>query len=491
MNRGNWIMLILLVGLATFYYVHDIKGKPEKEKAEKQAKRFFPDIEKSDVAGVKVERLKPAPGATPFVHDMVKDNGVWVLQGSEPKVLRTGSLGSTVKSLVELERADDMNSEGSKPIPADFGLDKPSFKVTIRDKKGQERSLLLGDKTPDEQGYYATLGEGQTISAVNSTLPDLLEGNVDNIRETSPVVFESSTANKVVIESASGPPIEVALAKPREDSGDDDTDDGMEITDLNEEWKILKPEAAEADGNKVRDLLNSWKNVQFGRFLKASEKVDFGSPTVKLTISVDRQSKPFVIEVGSAVPGKPGLYYARRSPPGETMVLEIKDFKMLEPKLAHVLQQHLYVFQPEQVTRLEATVEGTKISATKSGDKWKVSDPKAPAGSDEESRGLAANDLVWELKNLEWKDKADPATLPKEWKERASIEVFDKDKKSLGKVSLGSLGPQAVGAFVRDAKGNTYVLDKDPFSRWQDIKLRLEGKAPKALTPTPQPSATP
>ena len=484
MSRGNWAMLALVAGLGGFYYWHDVVGKPARETAETESKRFFPGLLKPDITEVKVEQLK-APSGTPFVHDMVMENGVWVLEQKDPVVLRTTSLGSAIKNLVELQRAESMD-KGAKAT--EFGLDKPSYRLTLRDKKGTDHTLLLGDKTPDDQGYYATLGEGKSIAAVNSTMTELLESNVDTVRETNPLTFESSTANKIVIESSSGPPIEVALAKPREDPGDGgESDDGIEITDLKDEWTVLKPESAEADGNKVRDLLGSWRNVKLGRFMKADEKVDFSHPVVKMTVYVDRQPKPFTLEIGSAVPGKPGLYYARRTPPSEQMVLEIKDYKLLEPKVLSLLQRHLYVFQPEQVTRLVANLDGLKVEATKSAGAWSIKEPKTP-GVDAAQQESALNDLVWEVKNMEWASKPEASKVPKDWKDRGSIELFSEDKKSLGKVRLGSTGPLGVGAFVQDDKGAVYVLDKDPGPRWQDLKLRLQGKGPKT---TPKPGAPP
>ncbi|MBX3167943.1 MAG: DUF4340 domain-containing protein [Candidatus Eremiobacteraeota bacterium] len=480
MNRGNLVALLLVAGLGAFFYMHDVKGGKERKAKETQEKRYFPELEKKDVTSLKIEKL----GAPSFVHEMSKENGIWVLQGKEPVVLRTASTGQSVKALVELQKAEDAGDATSKP--EDFGLDKPSYKLTLKDRKGQDHSLLLGAKTPDDSGYYVTPGPGKPITSIATSLTDLLDPATDNQREMSPLVFEPSTANKIVLESAGGPPIEVALSKPREDSGtDDDSDDGMEIQDLGEEWKVVRPEAAAADGAKIRDLLFNWRSVKVGRFMKADEKVAFEPSTVKLTVYVDRQSKPFVLDVGPGVPGKPGLYYARRTPPNEQMVLEIKDFKLLEPKLANVLQRHLYVFQPEEATRLEATIDKLKIEGSKSQDSWKVTAPKV-AKDKEEAQKTAASDLVWELKNLEWSSKPDAKSVG-EWKERAALEAWGEDKKSLAKVSLGQPGPNGQGAYVKDGAGVVYLVEKDPYQRWVDIKLRLEGKGP-AVTPTPKPA---
>lgn len=480
MNRGNLVALLLVAGLGAFFYMHDVKGGKERKTQETQEKRYFPELEKKDVTSLKIEKL----GAPPFVHEMSKENGIWVLQGKEPVVLRTASTGQAVKALVELQKAEDAGDATAKP--ADFGLDKPSYKVTLKDRKGQAHSLLLGAKTPDDSGYYVTPGPGKPITSIATSLTELLDPSTDGQREMSPLAFEPSTANKIMLESSGGPPIEVALSKPREDSGtDDDSDDGMEIQDLGEEWKVLRPEAAEADGAKIRDLLFNWRSVKVGRFMKADEKAAFEPSTVKLTVYVDRQSKPFVLDVGQAVPGKPGLYYARRMPPNEQMVLEIKDFKLLEPKVANVLQRHLYVFQPEEATRLEATIDKLKIEGTKGEDSWNVTAPKV-AKEKADAQKTAASDLVWELKNLEWSSKPDAKSVG-EWKERAALEAWDEDKKSLGKVSLGQPGSNGQGAYVKNGAGVIYLVEKDPYQRWVDIKLRLEGKGP-AVTPTPQPA---
>ena len=473
MSRGNLIALLLLVGLGAFFFLHDIHKPPAD-----QDKRIFPNLEKKNVASLKVEKY----GAPAFTHEFAKQNGVWVLQGPEPMVMRTASFGQSVKGLVEVKRGEDVGDKA-----AEFGLDKPAYKLTLKNRSGGENTLFLGSKTPDDSTYYAQTDPGKPICTLATPPGDLLETAVDSVREQSPLVFEPSTANKIILEPANGPAIELALSKPREDVGpDDDSDDGMEISDLSEEWKITRPTALQADAAKVRDLLFNWRSIKLGRFMKFDEKAAFEPATLKMTVFVDRQSEPFVLQVGQMVPGKPQLYYARRMPPSEPMVLEIKSFAMLEPKASSLEQRHLYVFQPEDASRLEATVDGVKIEGTKGGESWSVSAPKV-AKEKQEAQKTAASDLVWELKNLEWASKPDPKSVG-EWKERASLEAWDSDKKSLGKVSLGQPGPNKVGAYVRDAAGTIYLTEKDPYQRWVDIKVRLEGKGP---TPTPTPAAQP
>lgn len=487
MSKGNYAMLVLVAGLGTFYYVHDIKGKEEREKAETQQKRLFPAIEKPDVTEVKIERLKAGAGAQPWVHDIALEHGIWVLQGNQKEVLRTSSIGQAVKSLVELQRADVISDSPTPANRGEFGMDKPTFRITLIDKKNQNYSLLFGDKTPDDNGYYVAPSDKAPIATVNTTLPELLDSNVDAARETSPVVFEPSTINKLKLEPANGSTVEVALAEPREHSADEASDDGMEITDLNEKWQVTEPEKGPADWAKIRDYLWNWRNLKVGRFLQPGEKPDFTHPVLRLTAYVDGQKDPFVIEVGSAVPGKSGMYYARRMPPEEAVVLEFSDPKLLEPGLQTVQQRHFAVFQPEDATRVEGSIDGMKISATKSDEQWQVSQPKPTnpkVGPDQ--LAAAAGDLVWELKNAEWAEKLPANDAPKNWKQRGTLQVFGSSG-SLGKLELGPPTADGKGAYVKDEKGNLYRMAADPYSRWHDIKERLEGKV--VATPTPTPAA--
>lgn len=476
-NWTNWIMLIVMVGLGCFYYLHDGGGGPQTGPT--PGKAFFPNLKMSDIVALKVERLKESAGVKPFVHEITLKNTIWTLQGAEPMALRTLTTAQGIKSLVELEKDEEISGEGINPKPEEFGVDKPTFKLTLTDKNSKQHSFMLGDKTPDDQGYYAITGPGQPIYAIKSTLAELTESNPDAMRETSPITFESSLVNKIQVESQAGPPLEMVLSKPREDAGGEEMEPGMSIQDLNEEWKITKPEAVAADPDKVRGLVASWKAVKVGRFMKASEAMDLSKPTVKLTFWVDRASDPFTLTVGSAVPGKNNLYYAERSHPPEKMVLEINDYKLLEPKQRTVQQMHLYTFQPEDVKKLVATIEGTRIEATKSDSDWSVKEPKVP-GVKAEDQGAALNDLVWEVKNMEWLDQ--PKNPPNAWKERASIELFGEKGKSLGKILLGQ------GGYIRNDKNVDYRIEKDPMPRWKDIVLRLQGKGPK---PTATPAANP
>ena len=104
MSRGNLIALLLLVGLGAFFFLHDIHKPPAD-----QDKRIFPNLEKKNVASLKVEKY----GAPAFTHEFAKQNGVWVLQGPEPMVMRTASFGQSVKGLVEVKRGEDVGDKAA------------------------------------------------------------------------------------------------------------------------------------------------------------------------------------------------------------------------------------------------------------------------------------------------------------------------------------------------------------------------------------------
>lgn len=483
MSKTQLAMLLLLVGAAIFYYVHDIKGKPEREKAETAAKRLFPELKKDGLTELTLEKLKDPKSKEVLTYS----DGKWMSQGPPAQLLGVQEVGTPIKSLVEVQRKKELTSTPGPDILKEYGLDQPAYKVTFKAKDGKSETLLLGSKTPDDAGYYARTSETGPVVSVGGEFGTLLTTAVDTLREKSPLPVEPSKANRVVITQADGKQLEAKLREAREKPLEDTPDD-VTITNLSEEWDLAQPEKAEADGGKVRDLLWAWKNLKAGRFLKPEEKVDFSKPTLKLEVWSDGQDKPQILEVGSAVEVKKNMYYLRRQNPEEVMVVELADPKILKPEANSLKNRHLAQFEVDQVERVEVTAGNVEIAAKKSGEHWKFTKPATP-NSDEAARDQAVNDLLWDVKNAEW---TEPTPEKRELKPRIKVSIFDKEDKPLGTVILGEATGKA--ALVQQGDDKTvYKLADDPFPKWEGIIRRASEQTPVATPGTPPgpPTMTP
>ncbi len=481
MNRNQAIMGVLVVGLGGFYYWHDVEGKPKREAAETKAKRLFPEMKREELSSVTVERLKATGADKTFKRQIARKHGLWILESEPlPEVLNTLSMSNAMKSLIEIQRGDSLNeteSPNAKLNPAEFGLDKPSYKIDMKTADGKAHTLLIGDKTPEGHGFYVQ-ADGGSIESANTSMTELLETAPDKMRETSPVTYEPGRMNKVTVTLPDGKKIAAELAKPREKSKDDIDDPSIVITDLNEEWNLTSPKATKADAQKIRNFLNVWKGAKHGRFLGADEKVDFSKPYLKVEAFVDGEKDPYVFELGPNVPAKPTMRYLRRLNPEEVMVIEMDNPKLLEIAEDSFDQKHLAVFEPDDIKKVELQVKDQTVSGSRKDQTWTISKPAKPGG-DEKAIESALGDLLFDLKSLEWKSKTSGSLS-----QVAKLELMDKDGKKILSLLLGQESGKGRLAQVEDSK-DLLLLEPDPLNKYEAILKRITSAA------TPSPSATP
>ena len=486
MSRLNAALVLLVVALGIFFYI-DNRMAPAKLEKEKNEKRLFPGVKIEELVGTSVEKLKEK-GAPKM--SLKKDGLLWYSDdGSQRMTLGNTMVGGSLRSLVELTRNESLDQDTN---PAEFGLDKPVFRITMTFKNGKTQELIVGDMTPDDTAFYVRAGDGK-VATIPKAISDLLDAKIDRFRETGVMPYDPSKVNRLVMTGPKGT-VEVGLEKPRELKSDEMLDEGIQITDLSEKWRISRPEAAPADANKVRDVLFALKNARAERFLNPTEKVDFSKPSVHIEVGIDGVEKPFKIDIGSTVPVKPTLYYVRRYDPDETMVVTLSDQKILDPKVETFLQRHLTNnFEPGEVGKLSAIIDGQELAASRSGNDWRFSKPDRATSNVTIQNGVA-NDFLNDVKNLEWTSRA--AAAPPQWKDRAQVQVFGKDGKSLGNFTVGP-AVESGGVYAKkDGDSQVYQLATDPISKWQSQSGRLLATPkptftpkPGALIPTPVPVA--
>ena len=86
------------------------------------------------------------------------------------------SLASTfqkVEAVRELKNADALSG---------YGLDKPTYTVSVKDKTGKSMTYYIGNATGEN--YYVTYGDKSKIYTVSSDITSSLSYSLDNLIET-------------------------------------------------------------------------------------------------------------------------------------------------------------------------------------------------------------------------------------------------------------------------------------------------------------------
>ncbi len=484
--RGTFFMLLLLAGLGAFWYFHDVQGAQVREEAREKEERLFPDLEAGQLQSLRLVDSKDPDGPPLLVE---KEGTRWVIRGERDLLASQDDLSSLTEQLANLRRASVIAEAPAEQDLVQYGLDKPRRRLELGTSQGQ-RTLLLGDRTPDDRSFYARTSQTGPVLEVDSVFMTILEKPVQDLREKSPLPLEPSSVERLVIKPEQGP--EIVLVKEASKETSKETEGETSALGLSERWRLEAPIQAQADPRKVSEFLWSWRSLAAGRFLGPSEKTDFSKPVMTLEAWTPGDSSPLKLEVGPRVQVKPGLVYVRRSNPQEVLVLDLVERE--EQLLGHTAEdfedRHLLAFAEDQVDRIEVALGQEKIQARRIRAGWDVREP-ADAVKDESVRNSAVSDVLFEALDLQWTSRTANGAPDSLAAPRATLRFLDKTGEVLGTLLIGP--PRAEGGVwvANQSSGPVFALEEDPLEKMRASLQRLKGSSPGASAsptgPPPEP----
>ncbi|HUW84783.1 MAG TPA: DUF4340 domain-containing protein [Phycisphaerae bacterium] len=262
-----------------------------------------------------------------------------------------------------------------------YGLDEPFARVTLTTRsevkpeepteedqattqpttqpqyETKEWTILIGSFVGlQEERRHAKLGDSTAVVAVdarsaNKLLPDLLE-----VRDKRITPANTFKINKLVV---AGRTESVTLEK----EGD--------------RWRIIAPEAAEADKGKVDEVIRAIRGLQAVSFVDSPD--DLGSfglaePRVELKLYVTGQVEPEIIRVGRRSPSGRMLYVQRGGEESVSVVKADEAEKLLVSPVSFGPRRILSV-PLAQIRQIELTRDQTRMVLAKKTDRWRIYEP--------------------------------------------------------------------------------------------------------------------
>jgi hypothetical protein len=246
--RTTGILFLVAAALGAFVYFYEVRGGPEREEAERQAKRLFPGIEAGDVESISVTTTDGKEARVARVE------GAWRVLAPIDFPGDPTALDGMANALASLESETVL--EEPQPL-AVYGLVEPARTVRFV-AKGEEKSLRVGKKSPVGANSYAATAADKPVYAVPTFRVQTLEKSLDDLRDKRVLVFDREQVQRIRVAWLDGG---VLLEK---------ADDG---------WKLLEPVVGPADATTVQGLLSSLS------FLRAKSFVDAPPPDAELGLA--------------------------------------------------------------------------------------------------------------------------------------------------------------------------------------------------------------
>ena len=336
-SRSTYFYLAVAFGL--FCYVAFIDKKIPTTKEIELAKTKVFDLNPDDVIGVEITNPHGL-----FIFQKI--DGRWEIR----KPVETPADGSAIDGLInQIALAQPQNIIEINGDSAD-GMDKlkkwdlsPAAERVVIHTLKKQYVLLLGRKIPINNSIYARASErkNEPVRIISSEVKDAIDRDLPAFRSRNVFDFDAQKVTQVsshVADTTSpagtttGPQCEIDLK------------DGK--------WMLQLPVVARASGGSVQALIGKIAALHVVDFVvdDASNLSTYGLTSPAVTLSVTAGGEPMVLEIGSAIPDKPGQVYAQRLKSTSVFALNKSDVDDLLKALPNVRDRHILPFDANKVT---------------------------------------------------------------------------------------------------------------------------------------------
>ena len=351
------VLAVLLAGLATFYYVYEIRQAPGREKAAAVKDHLWKDLEGKDVEEIVVRK-----GDAETLR-LKRAGGTWSLTAPVSATADARAADDLASSLATLRVEREIEANPQKP--ADFGLAPPAVEVTFK-AKGQDHTVRLGAKSPSGVWAYAQEGGKPAVLLVPEGLLKDAQKPPSEFRDRTLLAFERKDVKTVEVR---GPAGQVVVAA------------GVKGAD---EWQLTAPLATGADREAITALLEKLRAAKIKEFVTDAPKnpAEYGldRPT-RITLGVGEEASRTArtLRFGKAVPDKKGVY-AQREGDGAVLLAEDELAKAVPASPMALRDKTVFVYDRGKLERVELESPKGKVALALQDGKWRITAPVTLAG---------------------------------------------------------------------------------------------------------------
>lgn len=385
--RKNLLLLLVLLVAGSAYYLVDVKWAQEK-KAEKEKKaKILRGIDPKLLLRISLERKKES-------YQIIRTDKGWRFVKPVSAPVGKKEIANLLKSAAGLK---EHRRIGPTTERANFGLEKPEYKITFGIKGQEEVVLHIGARTPTRVFRYASLKDGPVFTLVTDGF-EKFNRPVFELRDRTVVHVEPEKAKKVVIQSAGGPPFAV-------------------IRKGEEKWEMTAPVKAPASTSESEGVVSALNWGKVYRFVDEApgdlKPYGLDSPSYTVRVYLDKEEKnvrglhlgKYIMETDprSRTGKKSPFFYARRLSGGPVFLVGPDVIKDLPRKPFRLRHKTILDYDVDHIQRLRIEMPKETIDARRKGPRaWSMKVKKGSAAPVSLApRTKYIDDVLWDVK---WTD---------------------------------------------------------------------------------------
>ena len=304
--------------------------------------------------------MKSDKGETTTVE---KKSDKW--QQTQPATVEAdgAELSGIVSNLASLEvqRVVDEQATDFKQ----YGLDPARIEVAFK-AGGQDRRLLIGQKTPSGTDLYAKVPDKPRVFLISSYLESTFNKTAFDLRDKTVIRIDHDKIDSLDITS---------------------TDRAVKLAKSGSDWRVKAPVDARADFGAVDGIIGRLNTAQM-KAIAAPNPTDlkeYGLDKPSLTVTLGSGSSQAGLAIGKAA--AEGTTYARDLSRPMVFTIENALVDELKKPADDFRVKDIFDARAFNTTRVEAVRNGQTVAFEKAGEKWKQ---VAPAAKDADATKVDA-----------------------------------------------------------------------------------------------------
>ena len=359
--------------------------------------------------------------------------------------------------------------------PEEFGWEHPRMRISLtwtsekKGKKGKDEKeaktgksekstvILVGKNRDDKHVYVKVEGEPSVLVVKNSYLKEL-DKKIYDFRNKNVWDYEIDDVTRIKYEDKGKNLVIEAKKDEKEDV-----------------WKLLKPEKVLADTRAIENWLWDLSGFRVKEFLSRDDFVKragaSASPVIFFEINTKNRKSPLRLKLYRvkdkwiALGDEPAWYY----------VLGLKDVEKTFKTAFDLKYRRIVKFEDTDVAKVEVKTEKDSFVFVKKKTLWY----KKKGEKEEKIPNIDVLNFLWELSDLKYTKLLKNAPKKSELNPPVRVALFDKDGKSMGKLSFNTTKDGLAFVFSVEGRKEVYWLDRSKTKKFEEAYKKLTEKKAK------------